>query len=183
MVFEGFDRAGQLRAICGGGRYDKLLGAFGGEDQPCAGFGFGDAVIVELLRDKGLLPALGHDVDDVVMAMDEGLRPVACGVAARLRKQGRVVDLVLEPKRMKWAFKVGGWLCVCVDYGRIASSRSSPPPPHSMQNGVMQHGWCWLVRMSMQGAWCVSRIWWHAPKLMWSLVCWSNLCLCGTKPP
>lgn len=55
IVFEGFDRAGQLRAICGGGRYDKLLGTFGGEDQPCAGFGFGDAVIVELLKDKGLL--------------------------------------------------------------------------------------------------------------------------------
>lgn len=24
-VFEGFDRAGQLRAICGGGRYDRIL--------------------------------------------------------------------------------------------------------------------------------------------------------------
>ena len=55
-MFEGFDRAGTLRAICGGGRYDRLLGTFGGEDQPCAGFGFGDAVIVELLKDKGLLP-------------------------------------------------------------------------------------------------------------------------------
>ncbi len=57
IVFEGFDRAGALRAICGGGRYDKLLSAFGGEDVPCAGFGFGDAVIVELLKDKGLLPS------------------------------------------------------------------------------------------------------------------------------
>ena len=56
VVFEGFDRAGTLRAICGGGRYDRLLGTFGGEDQPCAGFGFGDAVIVELLKDKNLLP-------------------------------------------------------------------------------------------------------------------------------
>eukprot|EP00976_Prorocentrum_cordatum_P064321 1177448-Prorocentrum_minimum.AAC.1 len=28
-VFEGFDRAGELRAICGGGRYDKLLSAYG----------------------------------------------------------------------------------------------------------------------------------------------------------
>lgn len=61
-MFEGFDRAGQLRAICGGGRYDKLLGTFGGEDAPCAGFGFGDAVIVELLKDKGLLPCTAHKV-------------------------------------------------------------------------------------------------------------------------
>jgi histidyl-tRNA synthetase len=58
-VFEGFDREGKLRAICGGGRYDRLLGTFGGEEQAMAGFGFGDAVIVELLKDKGLLPRWG----------------------------------------------------------------------------------------------------------------------------
>ena len=37
-------RQGQLRAICGGGRYDRLLEAFGGEPIPAVGFGFGDAV-------------------------------------------------------------------------------------------------------------------------------------------
>lgn len=107
IVFEGFDRAGQLRAICGGGRYDKLLGTFGGEDQPCVGFGFGDAVIVELLKDRNLLPDLKHQVDDLVLALDEELRPEACRIAQRLRTQsGRSVDMVLEPgKRMKWAFK------------------------------------------------------------------------------
>jgi histidyl-tRNA synthetase len=62
VVFEGRDRAGQLRAIFGGGRYDRLLSTFGGEARPCAGFGFGDCVIVELLRDKGLLPQLQHKV-------------------------------------------------------------------------------------------------------------------------
>lgn len=105
IVFEGFDRAGQLRAICGGGRYDKLLGTFGGEDQPCAGFGFGDAVIVELLKDKGLLPAPQQQVDDVVAVMDEALRPAACGVAAKLRSAGRRVELLLEPRKMKGVFK------------------------------------------------------------------------------
>lgn len=62
MVFEGRDRAGQLRAIFGGGRYDRLLCTFGGEARPCAGFGFGDCVILELLKDKGLLPSLSHQV-------------------------------------------------------------------------------------------------------------------------
>ena len=47
---------GELRAICGGGRYDKLLEAFGGEALPAVGFGFGDAVIVELLQAKGIKP-------------------------------------------------------------------------------------------------------------------------------
>ncbi|KAG7607961.1 Histidine-tRNA ligase [Arabidopsis suecica] len=48
IVFEGFDREGKLRAICGGGRYDRLLSTYGGDDIPACGFGFGDAVIVEV---------------------------------------------------------------------------------------------------------------------------------------
>jgi len=43
VVFEAFDRAGELRAICGGGRYDRLLELFGGDPQPAVGFGFGGA--------------------------------------------------------------------------------------------------------------------------------------------
>ncbi len=45
-------------------------------------------------------------VDDVVVAMDESLRPQASGVAMRLRKAGRAVELVLESKKMKWSLKV-----------------------------------------------------------------------------
>ncbi|KAJ1455509.1 hypothetical protein M885DRAFT_440985, partial [Pelagophyceae sp. CCMP2097] len=48
-------RSGTLRAIAGGGRYDKLLETFGGEATPAVGFGLGDAVIMELLNDKGLV--------------------------------------------------------------------------------------------------------------------------------
>ncbi|KAI8102906.1 hypothetical protein M9434_005698 [Picochlorum sp. BPE23] len=106
VVFEGFDREGKLRAICGGGRYDKLLGTFGGEDQPCVGFGFGDAVIMELLSDKGLLPTPSHSVDDLVIAMDKELYPAACSIASKLRANNKTVDLVLDSgKKMKWAFK------------------------------------------------------------------------------
>ncbi|GJV13264.1 histidine--tRNA ligase, chloroplastic/mitochondrial [Tanacetum coccineum] len=47
IVFEGFDREDKLRAIGGGGRYDRLLSTFGGDDILACGFGFGDAVIVE----------------------------------------------------------------------------------------------------------------------------------------
>ena len=41
----------------------------------------------------------------MVMAMDEELRPQACAIASQLRSAGRSVDFVLEPKKMKWAFK------------------------------------------------------------------------------
>lgn len=105
-VFEGFDKDRKLRAICGGGRYDRLLSTYGGADTPACGFGFGDAVIVELLKEKKLLPVFPHIVDDVVMALEDSLKVPAAGVAARLRRAGRVVELVIEKgKKMKWVFK------------------------------------------------------------------------------
>lgn len=105
IVFEAFAREGELRAICGGGRYDHLLSMFGGKDVAACGFGFGDAVIAELLKEKDLLPELPPSVQDVVFAFDESLREAAAGIAARLREDGRSVDLVLEDKKLKWAFK------------------------------------------------------------------------------
>jgi len=104
-VFEAQDRGGELRAICGGGRYDKLIGTLGGRDLPATGFGFGDMVIMELLSDKGLLPDISSRVSDVVFSMDESLRGAAMEVSSKLREAGRTVDLVLEPKKMKWVFK------------------------------------------------------------------------------
>ncbi len=104
-VFEAHDRAGELRAVCGGGRYDRLLSTLGGKDMPATGFGFGDMVIMELLADKGLVPDLPSGNEDVVMSLGEDLRHAAMSVASKLRESGRSVDLVLDDKRMKWAFK------------------------------------------------------------------------------
>ena len=104
-VFEAHDRGGELRAICGGGRYDRLIGTLGGRDLPATGFGFGDMVIMELLSETGLLPDISSRVSDVVFSMDESLRGAAMEVSSKLRGAGRRVDLVLEPKKMKWVFK------------------------------------------------------------------------------
>ncbi len=104
-VFEAHDRAGELRAIVGGGRYDRLLSTLGGRDMPATGFGFGDMVIMELLASKGLVPELSSGNQDLIVSSDESLRPAAMSVAQRLRASGRTVDLVLEDKRMKWVFR------------------------------------------------------------------------------
>lgn len=104
-VFEGFDKDRKLRAICGGGRYDCLLSTFGGSDIPACGFGFGDAVIMELLREKNLIPILTHEIEDIVFPLNGELKQAAAMVASNLRKKGRIVDLILEDKRLKWAFK------------------------------------------------------------------------------
>jgi histidyl-tRNA synthetase len=102
VVFEAFDVGGTLRAICGGGRYDRLSESLGGKPIPATGFGFGDVVIRELLGDAKLLPELSRTVDEVVFPFGEPERPAAIRVASRLRAQGRSVELLLgnpSPKR------------------------------------------------------------------------------------
>jgi histidyl-tRNA synthetase len=97
IVFELFDRSGEFRAICGGGRYDNLLGAIGGGTAlPALGFGMGDVVLTELLRARQLLPATDASVDYWLTA-DEGV-PITriMAEAAQLRAQGFSVEYALR---------------------------------------------------------------------------------------
>jgi histidyl-tRNA synthetase len=99
VVFEAFDTGRELRAVCGGGRYDHLLETLGGPATSAVGFGFGDVVIGELLADKKKLPELPRTLDAVVFAFSKEQRPSAVRVASALRVEGRSVELVFgEPK-------------------------------------------------------------------------------------
>ncbi len=57
MVFEMFDTNPENpRSIGGGGRYDGLVGMFGGEAIPCVGFAIGDVTLMDFLETHGLTP-------------------------------------------------------------------------------------------------------------------------------
>ena len=102
IVWEAFDRRGELRAIMGGGRYDRLLELYGGEkcQIACVGFGFGDCVIMELLKDLDKVPKFeGTGVDYVVCSFSADLYGDACRIAAGLRACGWKVDLMPTPKK------------------------------------------------------------------------------------
>lgn len=111
IVFELFDRKGELRAICGGGRYDRLLELVGGEPLPAVGFGMGDVVLEELLRDRGLIPEYTRSLDYFIVAVDEAQRPEAMRVAHALREDGHSVAYALRGqgvgKQMKVAAREG----------------------------------------------------------------------------
>lgn len=97
IVFELFDRSGEFRAICGGGRYDNLLGSLGGVELPALGFGMGDVVLTELLRAKGLLAAAPASADVWVVSDDAPIESVMAR-AAELRGQGKAVEYALRPQ-------------------------------------------------------------------------------------
>ena len=108
IVFELFDARGELRAVCGGGRYDTLLGTLGGVDLPALGFGMGDVVLGELLRSRNLLPSGAPAVDYWLAGADEGLEEDLWARAAELRAAGRSVEYALRPQSLAKQFKAAG---------------------------------------------------------------------------
>ncbi|HEY7896040.1 MAG TPA: histidine--tRNA ligase [Gemmatimonadaceae bacterium] len=131
IVFELFDAKGELRAICGGGRYDTLLAQSGGPDLPALGFGMGDVVLGELLRERsksggdttGLdcwIVTLGGDVPSIGDAMR---------AASTMRTAGLGVEYALRPqstdKQLKAARSAGARFAVILRPG-IDDMHSSP---------------------------------------------------------
>ena len=118
VVFEVHDRAGKLRAVAGGGRYDDLLKRLGGEDLPAVGFGMGDAVLAELLREKKMAVAKVEGAEIFVVA-EGSEQEMALGLVGQLRrgrfsadydpgagKWGKQLEMA-EAKGARWALLVG----------------------------------------------------------------------------
>ena len=103
IVFELFDAKGELRAICGGGRYDALLDSLGGVDLPAVGFGMGDVVLGELLRQRKLLPDAASEPADLFVVGGPGALAHGIGDAVSLvgtlRRAGLNVDYALNAQR------------------------------------------------------------------------------------
>jgi histidyl-tRNA synthetase len=106
-VFEAFDRKGELRAIAGGGRYDNLIRLISGGklNLPALGFGMGDVVLLELLKERGLLPPFNAGVDVFFVIEDESLRVESLGLIQALRAAGLGVEFPLVPGKADKQFK------------------------------------------------------------------------------
>ena len=68
-VFEINSPEKQHRAICGGGRYDSLLSTYGGKSVPAVGFGFGDVVVLDVLRELERFPELTRKLDYTIIPL------------------------------------------------------------------------------------------------------------------
>jgi histidyl-tRNA synthetase len=91
IVFEVHQLMGDLRAICGGGRFDNLLKDFGGPSIPATGFGMGDCILEILLREKGLLDKKlsSKQLDYFVVYVDKKYQGEAIQVTTQLRSKGK----------------------------------------------------------------------------------------------
>jgi histidyl-tRNA synthetase len=101
VVFEVHDATGELRAICGGGRYDNLLRDFDGPAIPACGMGMGDAVLEILLEEKGLLDKQvpKRQLEYFVALADPQLSSELYRITAAIRSRGHSAN---------FSYKAGG---------------------------------------------------------------------------
>jgi histidyl-tRNA synthetase len=104
VVFEGFciSSPNLQKSICGGGRYDDLLQTYRYKEYvPAVGFGFGDVVILELLKDMGKLPILSNLTRFLVAPFDAHLYVAAVQVSQAMRAAGINVDMLPRTDKTK----------------------------------------------------------------------------------
>ena len=106
-VYEAFDKSGKFRAIAGGGRYDHLVKLIskGKTNLPALGFGMGDVVLTELLKDRNLIPKIQHIISAYVQITDETMRYTSLGLIQRLRQAGIATEYPLINTKPEKQFK------------------------------------------------------------------------------
>lgn len=112
-VFEAWDVEGEFRAMFGGGRYDNLVAAVGGDPLPGVGFAMGDVVITLILKKFGLIPEELTDAPAKVLVtvFDADMLPASFALATELRQAG--INVVCYPeatklaKQFKYADRIG----------------------------------------------------------------------------
>lgn len=120
-VFEIHEASGAERALAGGGRYDKLIGLFGGPDMPAVGFGMGDVVLSLVLEDKGLVPeSVAPRPDAFVFASSDSAAARVPALVAQLRQAGLHARMTYKSTRnvgklLKDAEKAGSRFAVIVE--------------------------------------------------------------------
>jgi histidyl-tRNA synthetase len=114
VVFEAFDRAGKLRALVGGGRYDNLIQQLsdGAVSLPAIGFAMGDVVLGELIDDQPAAKtkmkeaiAAQQNLDIYIVIAKEERRADALAQIQALRDRGYRVDFPLTPAKVGKQFQ------------------------------------------------------------------------------
>lgn len=91
-------------SVGGGGRYDRMVGRFTGQEVPACGFSIGFERIVTILLDNGF--GIPGKSDKTAFLIEKGIRSdMLCGIikeAQRLRGEGRSVLTVRMNKNKKF---------------------------------------------------------------------------------
>lgn len=107
MVFEVFDNhPDNNRAMFGGGRYDGLVGLFGGEKVPTVGMAPGATTTEVFLNSHNLMPNFTSTTDIYMVVLGDSLQG-AQKIAATLREEGVRVAVDITGRKLDKQMKAG----------------------------------------------------------------------------
>ncbi|MCD4846787.1 MAG: histidine--tRNA ligase [Candidatus Aegiribacteria sp.] len=110
IVFEVMDKGGKnRRSICGGGRYDNLVGMFSSQNVSGVGFGLGILTLKLFLQTYGLIPddpALSHPADIFLAVCTDEQREFAMNLAESLRDTDISVEMDISRKNLSKQYKI-----------------------------------------------------------------------------
>lgn len=95
----------QQNAICGGGRYNKLVSEVGGDDIPGMGFAAGMERVLLTVEEEGIVLPVKDDIDVYVAPLGDTAKEVCFKLTHDLRQQGMVVETDYLSKSMKAQMK------------------------------------------------------------------------------
>ena len=129
-IFETIVTEPKIGSITGGGRYDNLVQAVGGDPLPGVGFAMGDVMIRLILEKYNSLPDFKPSPADILVTVfSSDLLAQSTKIATSLRDAGFKVSCFTEdaklPKQLKYADKMGIRFVVIIGPDEYASGQAT----------------------------------------------------------
>lgn len=86
-------------SVCGGGRYDNLIGMLAGRKVPAVGFAFGFDRLMEAMEEFNLFPKDLNGTKVLVTVFSEELKEKSIAITSLLRKNNVNTVIYLEPEQ------------------------------------------------------------------------------------
>ena len=119
---------GAQSTICGGGRYDGLLGSLGGADQPGIGYAMGVERLLMVMKAQEIEIPAPAPCDLYIGSMGEEASVKALGLAASLREEGFSAECDIIGRsvkaQMKYADKIGARYSMILGDNELAENKA-----------------------------------------------------------
>lgn len=110
LIFEIEIEGYSAGSVCGGGRYDNLIGIFAGRQVPAVGFAFGFDRLIEAMEEQNLFPADLTTTQVLVTIFSPELKDKSIEIASQLRSKNINTEIYLDEnvaldRQLKYADK------------------------------------------------------------------------------
>ncbi|UCD03297.1 MAG: histidine--tRNA ligase [Candidatus Aenigmatarchaeota archaeon] len=127
-IFEISVTAGKnVGSVVGGGRYDNLIGLYGGRQTPATGISLGIERIYEIMKSENMFKDIESRCLIFVIAVNDAVRKQVCDIARRLRKECLRVEADVMGrdmrKQLEYANKKGACCAVIVGPKEVKSRK------------------------------------------------------------